>query len=402
VKVASAERLRVVVAGYIVRCPLGGMAWHHLQYVLGLARLGHDVIFVEDSGDVPWSCYDPARGVTDEDPAYGLRFTSRIMRQLGLDAWAYHDAHRGRWHGPGAPTVLRRCAEADVLLDLGLVNPGRPWLDRVPFGIAVDTDPVFNQIRHLDDPAQRARTARHDVHFTFAENVGSSATLPQDGFAWLPTRQPVVLDVWPGTPVPKAAPLTTVLQWESYPALEHAGRRYGMKSESFAPYVDLPRHTCVPLELALGSPDAPRAELRANGWRLRNPLGPTLTPWTYRRYLRGSLGELTVAKHGYVAARTGWFSERSANYLASGRAVVCQDTGFSELLPVGEGLFAYSTPEEAVAAIGEVAAAPARHGRRARELAAAYFDSATVLTRLLEDAFASRPAAAAAARAAVS
>jgi hypothetical protein len=386
----AADRLRIVVTGYVVRFPLGGLAWHHLQYVLGLARLGHDVTFVEDSDDVPWSCYDPVRHVTDEDPTYGLAFTSRIMRQLGLDRWAYHDAHRGEWHGPSAHDVVQRCADADVLLDLSLVNPLRPWTDGIPLGIAVDTDPVFNQIRHLDEPARRARAERHDVHFTFAEGVRSSAALPEDGFDWKSTRQPVVLDVWPVAPVVPDGRFTTVLQWDSYPALEHDGRHFGMKSESFRPFFELPRHTCVALELALGGNVAPRAELEAAGWRLRNPLVPTATPWTYRRYIRGSLGEFTVAKHGYVAAWTAWFSERSANYLASGRPVVCQDTGFSEVLPTGEGLLAFSTPDEALEAIDEVASDPARHGRRARELAAAYFDSQAVLTRLLEEAFASR------------
>src|SRR5689334_7297370 len=156
--------MRIIVLGYMVRSPLGGLAWHHLQYVLGLTRLGHDVTFVEDSDDVPWSCYDPVRGVTDEDPTYGLRFAARIMRQLGLDRWAYHDAHRAEWHGPSGRDVGRLCAEADVLLDLSLVNPLRPWTDAIPFGIAVDTDPVFNQVRNLIDPAQRARCERHDVH----------------------------------------------------------------------------------------------------------------------------------------------------------------------------------------------------------------------------------------------
>src|SRR5262249_22643797 len=173
---------------------------------------------------------------------------------------------------------------------------------------------------------------------------------------------------------------TTVLQWDSYPTLEHDGRRFGMKSESFQPFFELPRHTRATLELALGSKVAPREELEAAGWHLRNPLVPTATPWTYRRYIRDSLGEFTVAKHGYVAARTGWFSERSANYLASGRPVVCQDTGFSEVLPTGEGLFAFSTPGEAVAGIEAVASDPVHHGRRAHEIARECFDSQTVLT----------------------
>jgi hypothetical protein len=384
---SSQDRLRIVVAGYVVRGPLGGMAWHHLQYMLGLARLGHHVTFVEDCG-LPCSCYDPSRGVTDEDPTYGLRFTDRIMRQLGLTRWAYYDAHRDRWHGPASEAVPRVRSDADVLLDLGLVNPPRPWASEIPLAITVDTDPVFNQIRHLSDLERRANADRYGVHFTFAERVGRpDAYLPDDGFDWKPTRQPVVLDAWPATPAPPEAPFTTVMQWDSYPALEYAGRRFGMKSDSFPPFFDLPERTRVPLELALGTPA--RSELEAAGWRLRNPLGPSADPWTYRRYIRHSRGEFSVAKHGYVVANTGWFSERSANYLASGRPVVAQDTGFSDVLPTGEGLLAFSTADEAAAALEVVAADLERHSRAGRELAREYFDSDEVLTRLLEDAFAS-------------
>ena len=383
------DALRIVVTGYVVRCPLGGMAWHHLQYLLGLACLGHHVTFVEDSGDDPWSCYDPTRGVTDEDPTYGLRFTETVMRRLGLNRWAYHDAHRGRWHGPAADAAPRLCSEADLLLDLGLVNPPRPWTADIPRAVTVDTDPVFNQIRHLNDATQRARADRADVHFTFAERRG--AHLPEDGFDWRPTRQPVVLHAWPVVPAPRDAPFTTVMQWDSYPALEHDGRRFGMKSDSFPPFLALPRRTRAPLELALGGPGAPRDELTAAGWRLRNPLVPTADPWTYRRYLRASRGELSVAKHGYVVAGTGWFSERSANYLASGRPVIAQETGFSELLPTGAGLFAFSTVAEAADALEQVMADHDRHSRAAREIAVEYFDSRKVLTRLLDDAFAAAP-----------
>ena len=377
--------------GYIVRGPVGGMAWHHLQYLLGLTRLGHRVTFLEDSDDVPWSCYDPERDVTDEDPTYGLAFTDRIMRQLRLERWAYYDAHRDAWHGPAGGAIARTCSAADVLLDLSLVHPPRPWVTGIPTRIAVDTDPVFTQLRHLNEPDRLARAEMHNAHFTFAESPRRS--LPDDGFTWRPTRQPVVVEMWPVVPAPAAAPFTTVMQWDSYPALEHQGERFGMKSDSFTPFRDLPRRTRVPLELAASGPALPWLELQTLGWRILHPLVPTANPWTYRRYIRASRGEFSVAKQGYVAARTGWFSERSANYLASGRPVVTQETGFSDVLPTGEGLLAFSTLDEAVAAVEDVAAGHERHSRAARELAVEWFDSRKVLTRLLEDAFAAHSSA---------
>ena len=145
--------------GYIVRCPLGGMAWHHAQYLVGLRELGHQVVFIEDSDDVPWSCYDPTRGVTDSNPTYGLAFTERFLGTLGVDRWAYFDTHGERWHGPSASHALRLCGEADLVVNVSLANPLRPWFDAVERRIAIDTDPVFTQVQTHPDPTRRERTA---------------------------------------------------------------------------------------------------------------------------------------------------------------------------------------------------------------------------------------------------
>lgn len=226
------ERLRIVVLGYIVRGPLGGLAWHHLQYALGLARLGHDVHFVEDSDDHP-SCYDPSVDRTGTNPSYGLRFAGRAFDALGLGGrWAYHDAHGRGWLGPAANRVLEACARADVLLNLSGMNPLRPWVAQIPVRALVDTDPVFTQLRHLRDPTALAHARRHTVFFTFGENVGE---LPSDGLPWQPTRQPIALDAWVASPGPADGRFTTVLQWDSYASVRHNGRQYGMKSDSFAP-----------------------------------------------------------------------------------------------------------------------------------------------------------------------
>jgi len=385
---AGASRLRIAVLGYVIRGPLGGLAWHHLQYVLGLDRLGHDVLFYEDSDDYP-ACYDPARNVTDTDPSYGLRFAAAAFTRLGLgERWAYHDAHAGGWRGPAAARAVEFARAADLLVDLSGVNPLRPWHLAIPARALVDTDPAFTQIKHLTDPAALARARAHTAFFTFGENLPrGTASIPADRLPWLPTRQPIVLDAWPVTPGPPGGRFTTVMQWDSYPALEYAGRRYGMKSESFRKVMDLPRRTgAAGFELAVGSASAPRRELRRLGWSVRDPRRPTRDPWAYQRYIQRSKAEFGVAKHGYVVSRSGWFSERSAAYLASGRPVVVEDSGFTTLLPAGRGILAFSTPEEALAGIEAVTRDYAAHCRAAREIAADYFDARVVLGALVTQA----------------
>jgi hypothetical protein len=383
------SRLRIIVLGYIVRGPLGGMAWHHLQYVLGLARLGHDVYFLEDSDDYP-SCYDPQRQVTDSDPSYGLEFAERAFNRIGMSGrWAYYDAHEQRWMGPCAEHSASLCETAELLINLSGVNPLRPWFVQIPHRVLVDTDPVFTQIRHLTDSKARAQASRHTCFFSFGENVtGTDGQIPDDGFAWRPTRQPIVLEVWPQTPPVPQGPYTTVMQWDSYKGIFYQGQQFGMKSTSFEAFLDLPGKTPVTLELALGSEHAPRSQLQARGWRIRDPLAVTSTLDTYQRYLQGSKAEFSVAKQGYVVSRSAWFSERSACYLATGRPVIVQDTGFSRYIETGRGLFAFKSLDQAITAIEEVEANYSDHCVAARELARQYFDAGKVLKQLIEVVFA--------------
>ncbi|MDQ4142575.1 MAG: hypothetical protein M3198_02345 [Actinomycetota bacterium] len=383
--VGACERLRILVLGYIIRGPLGGLTWHHLQYVVGLADLGHDVYFLEDSDDYP-SCYDPERFVTDVDPSYGLRFTSRAFSNFGLgERWAYHDAHQARWFGPCASRIADICGNADLVLNLSGVNPLRPWVRRVPVRILVDTDPVFTQIRHLTDASARSRAREHTSFLTFGENISGRSSIPDDQLPWRPTRQPVVLDAWPVTAGPEDGRFTTVMQWESYPALEYQGRHFGMKSDSFSQVIGLPERLGPLFELALGSPTAPRSALRQKGWLVRDPTDLSRDPWAYQRYLQRSKAEFGVAKHGYVVTRSGWFSERSAAYLASGRPVLVQETGFSDWLETGCGAVAYGTADEAIEGALEICGRYELHCKTAREVAEAYFDSRQVLARLLEE-----------------
>lgn len=383
------DRLQIVVLGYIVRGPLGGMAWHHLQYVLGLHQLGHDVLFLEDSDDYP-SCYDPRRNVTDCDATYGLKFTQDVFNRVGLERqWTYYDAHTRTWYGPAASWVTDYVRSADLLLNVSGVNPLRDGLSEVPLRILLDTDPAFTQIRHLQLASARERAAQHTHTFSFGENIGNAdCSVPQDGFRWLPTRQPVVFDAWQPAPPIADGCFTTVMQWDSYPAKEHQGVLYGMKRESFADYFSLPQASPVGLEVALGGADAPREMLFAQNWRFADPLEVTRTPWRYQQYLRSSRGEFSVAKHGYVISRSGWFSERTACYLACGKPVVVQDTAFSQHLPVGAGLHSFTCPEEALAGLEAILADYPKQCREARAIAETYFDSRGVLGDLIQRALA--------------
>jgi hypothetical protein len=381
--------VRVLVLGYMVRGPLGGVAWHHLQYVLGLERLGHDVYFLEDSDDFE-SCYDPVQGETIADPSFGIAFTQAAFTRAGLsECWAYYDAHTQTWLGPCAGRALELCRTADVCLNVSGVNPLRDWLLDVPVRVLIDTDPAFTQIRHLSDAAAMEAALRHNAFFSFGENIASGdCSIPDDGLTWQATRQPVVLDAWPVTQGPPDGNFSTIMQWESYPERLYDGRLYGMKSRSFPPYMDLPTKVGARFELALGSDSAPRDRLREFGWLVRDPYEVSTDPWVYQRFIQQAKAEFSVAKQGYVTTKCGWFSDRSTSYLASGRPVITQETGFSRWLKAERGLIPFRSPDEAVAAVERVRQDYERHCRSAREVVEEHFDARNVLPSLLDRAVA--------------
>jgi hypothetical protein len=256
----------------------------------------------------------------------------------------------------------------------------------IPARALIDIDPVFTHIDRLTDSVARDLALEHTAFLSYGENFGSSrSAIPDDGLPWQATRPPIVLDAWPATPGSAQARFTTVMQWNSYPAREYCGLLYGMKSDSFAPYADLPMRVGNILELAMpGALEATPTLLQGRGWELRDPRETARDPWAYQRYIRDSKAEFSVAKHGYVFSRSGWFSDRSACYLASGRPVVTQETGFSDWLQSAGGVIPFDTPEEALAGIEEVNGRYEFHCRAARGVAEEYFDARKVLTELLE------------------
>jgi hypothetical protein len=397
------DRLRIVVTGLAGTYPFGGVFWDYLQYPLGFQRLGHEVLYLEDTGK--W-CYDPVGHTFVEG---GERNAAHLARNLEAlepalaDRWFFRDC-TGRTFGWDWDRVVRFCRGADLFLHVS----ASCWMREEYFAAGtvafIDSDPMYTQSSvpgYLDgtaDALARSRVdelRRHDVFFTFGENLGApDCRVPTELFEWLPTRQPVVLDRFYSARVPvpeRRRVLTTVASWEpaeSGPLVR--GVQYRGKSVEFLRFADLPSRTPLPLEVAMSGP-APEKELLPRGWLLREGAVVSRDPWTYREYLANSLAEWSIAKNAYVAPRTGWFSCRTACYLALGVPAVVQDTGFGCAIPTGEGVLPFSTEDQALDAIREVAADPERHSRAALEIAREYFDSDRVLTHLLERALAPRP-----------
>jgi hypothetical protein len=273
------------------------------------------------------------------------------------------------------------CSECDVYFNLSNIN-WIPELEQCRRRVLVDTDPVFTQIggHGLGGPF-----SRYHALFTYGENVHrAGCDMPTGGAHWFPTRQPVVVDLWPVEAGDPSAPFTTVVNWSAYGDREYEGRVYGQKDREFEPFLSLPRDTGEAMQIAVNAPATVRERLAGGGWQLADPKEVTRDPWAYQEYLRGSRAEFGVAKHGYASTRCGWFSDRSSAYLATGRPVVVQDTGFSDFLPCGEGLLAYRSPEEAVAAIRSLSDDYEGHCRAARVVLEEHFDASQVLTDLLE------------------
>jgi hypothetical protein len=260
-----------------------------------------------------------------------------------------------------------------------MVPPRDEYL-RIPHRLAIDTDPVFTQVSVASgNPIPE----NHTRLFTLGR-----PPLPAQAHEWVPTRQAVALDAWSvHDPPADGAPFTTVASWRAYAPLVWEGREYGLKDRSFREHVELPRMTAAALTVGLAGGlevDEGRRFLAENGWRVEDAMAPTVTTENYRAYIRASSGEIGFAKHAYVVARSGWFSDRTCCYLASGRPAVVQDTGWSDWLPTGEGLFAFTTTREAADALDSVLDDPARHSLAARKIVEEHFDARRVCRDLLD------------------
>jgi len=342
------------------------------------------VYFVEKAG-YPNSCYEPVRDVMSDDCSYGTAAVRALLARYGLaDRWCYVDRD-GLYHGMSKGRITEVFRAADVFLDMGTHGA---WCDEPTRGIRIllDGEPGFTQMRMERRRSLGDRLPDYDYYYTAGANVGTvRSTAPDADRTWRHLWHPVVADLFPVVPAGVDAPMTTVMNWQSHDRIEFNGQTYGQKDVEFERFLDLPAKTTATLEVAVSGKHVPRERLVESGWRLRDAHAVTLSFDGYIDYIQKSRGEFSVCKNVFVATNSGWFSDRSAAYLASGRPVVVQETGFSRHLPCGRGLFAVTDVAEAADAIEEINGNYETHSKAAREIASSHLEARPVLGRFLQE-----------------
>jgi hypothetical protein len=383
----------ILLCSWMVRHPVGGVLSNNLQFLTGFRRLGHDVYLLEKAG-YEESCFDPERRMNSDDCSCGIRRVGRLLDQHDLRGkWCYVSAD-GVYHGMSQSEVESAIAQADLFIDRGL---HRSWDDEtvdVPIRVLLDPDPGFRQVKLANAVAGGRPLPVYDAYFTYGHNIGTvRSTAPTAGVRWRHVFHPVDTALYAPPPPPAAgAAWTTVMHWRALERVEYAGRMYGMKDVQFCHFEDVPTRVTVPMEVAIEGSSAPVARLRARGWRVVSALDATVSYASYHDYLCRSFGEFSVVKDVYRQLSVGWFSDRSAAYLAHGRPVIVQSNGIAGHLPLGEGLFEVADVHEAVDAIEQVARDPARHSAAARRIAEEHLDSRVVLGRFLHELGLTSPA----------
>ncbi len=387
------KRKKIVVMGFMGGCPIAGVVWAHLHYIVGLMRLGHEVTYIEDSARYP---YNPVTYAQDEDYSYAASFLQKAAAQFGFEGrWSYCARFLPGTPCAGLPKerIVELYRDADAILNVSGTQELNEDLLLSERLIYVETDPGVEQIK-IDQGATATieYLRKHHALFTFGEDVGrENFPVPTHGFQWLPTRQPVVTDLWKtDAPPPPGAVFTSVANWNTSGKkdIEWRGERYlWSKSLEFLKFAAAPARAGEEFELATTINDGEtRALLQENGWRFADPNPLSIDYDLYKKYLQESKGEFTVAKDQYVRLETGWFSDRTACYLACGRPAITQETGFTRHYGQQRGLFAFRTLDEIAEAVREINADYDAHCRAAYEVAAEYFEAEKVLQSLLERA----------------
>ncbi len=390
--------LRIIITGLVGLYPVGGVAWDYLPSAIALAQLGHDVYYHEDTNC--WS-YHPIEQQYVSDGSYSAQYINNFFKQYQpelRDKWHY--VHLQQTHFGMSQSAFEEVAKtADLFLNVSGTCGIPEQLSSDCIKVFIDTDPGYNQIvfkerffwsEKVDQWCELL--ARHDHFFTFAENINHpNCLIPDIGVEWKTTRMPILVNLWHSMTSSKSKtdlnhPWTTVMTWNPFKGrVIYQGVEYKSKNGEFGKVIHLPQKISVPFKIAVGGIKPPVKDLASHGWQVVDAPQATLTPSLYQEFITQSRGEFSVAKNIYVALNSGWFSGRSAHYLAAGKPVVMQDTGFSKILPTGEGLLTFTNLEDAISAIEEVEGNYSRHCQAAYGIAQDYFNSDQVLRKLLED-----------------
>jgi len=384
---------RIVVMGFMGSMPIAGVIWQHIHYVVGLQRLGHDVYYIEDSARLP---YNPETFEVTNEFDYAARLLSRLSREFGFkNRWAFCARYLPANPTAGLPfkKIQQLYRDADAILNVCGTQEFNDDLlvsDRILY---IESDPGVEQIK-IDKEVKSTieYLRRHRALFTFGENVGTkSFPVPTHGFKWLRTRQPVVTDFWRTKHSPsRAAVFTTVANWSTSGLKDISWRKrkyLWSKSREFLRFISAPKKAGETFEMATNIEHAAtRRKFERNGWRLCCPLQMSVDYWLYRDYIQRSKGEFTVAKDQYVRLNSGWFSDRSACYLAAGRPVVTQETGFTKLYGGKVGLLSFQSRDEVTNAVIAINREYAKHSRAARAIAREFFEAEKVVKSILDRA----------------
>ncbi|MGH7796474.1 MAG: glycosyltransferase [Candidatus Binatia bacterium] len=374
-----------MISGAIARHPLygAGNSWAFLQYVLGFRELGFDVYYVEQLNADDWINDEWQRA--EFNSSANVRYFCGVMEQFGLtDRSALLESDGSGYVGLSHAEVEDLAPDIDLLINLSGCLHSEPILSAARRRVYIDLDPGYTQIWH-EQYGVDMHLRDHDVYVTVGLNLGEpDCPFPTCGIRWQKSLPPVVIDEWVTTQPPRNV-YSTVAEWRGFSPIEWRGSWYNQKADEFKRIIDLPRRVAVPVELCLFiHPDEPdRAELERYGWELASPTVHAVTIDAYRNYIMGSRAEFTAVKQGYAAGRTGWFSDRSACYLAAGRPVIVQDTGIGKYLPTGLGLLTFADLEGAAAAIDSIENDYVRHALAAADFARKFLDANVVLPRLL-------------------
>ena len=390
------KKLKIVVGGYIGLYPTGGATWDYIQYPLGLKLLGHDVYYIEDTGQYP--VYQLEEKAWD-DCSYCVSYLQNAMSETGMsDRWAYRDVATNKVFGLSEQKLKEVVETADVFINVSASTVLREEYLKIPVKILVDTDPMFTQYQYYKTQEEGGTKAAeseafmkaHDLLFTFGLNIDAEdCRIPKFDFKWFTTKKPICIDFWNDVNESnKRFGFTSILNWTERPAFIYDSESWGQKNVEFKKFYDLPSVTGQSFDLIINRGNDPESLksmefLKSLGWNILSPHDLIANKEDYKKFIKASVGEFSVTKETYIKSNSGWFSGRSACYLAAGKPVITQDTKWSRYIPAGEGLFAINDFESASSAVKAITSDYARHSKAATEVANEFFDSSKVLNEML-------------------